>query len=1349
MNSRISTSPVHWPFLLLLLFCYPQATQAAEPVTRFNRISLEQGLSQASIRSIFIDSKGFLWFGTQDGLNRYDGYGFTIFRHDPKVKNSISNNWIRVITEDASGALWVGTDDGLNRYDHQSQGFVRFQHQPPNPHSLNHNTIRSIFQDSGGTLWIGTDGGLNRLNPALANPDNQHFSHFKHDSEDSRSLSHNTVKTIFEDSHGTLWFGTEAGGLNRFDRPLNSKNSPQQGFIHYQHDPLNPHSISHNNVKTMVEDAQGTLWIGTYVGGINKFDKETGRFSHYQHNPEDPHSLSDNNVLSSYLDSQGTLWFGTDGGGLNKYDQQHNRFVHFRHQPSDAHSLSADIIWSLGEDNNGALWVGTQTGGLNKLDLNNNRLNHFKHQPSDPYSLSSNTIKAIYKTQQDELWIGTNTNGLNRYDQQSSQFVHFKHQRSNPHSLSDDRVRAILQDSKGRLWIGTAGGGLNLFDHTNQRFKHWLNDKNDPDSLSNNRVIALLEDADGVLWVGTWGGGLNRFDPDSGKFSHYRHDEANPSSLSHNKISTVFEDSKGTLWVGTAGGGLNRFNRQSQQFDHYTHQASANHSISHNNITTIHEDRNGALWVSTFGGGLNKYETKKGRFVHYRQRHGIANDSIYGMLEDDSGNLWLSTNQGLTRFNPATRAYRNFDVFDGLQSNEFNFGAYFKGSDGELFFGGINGFNRFFPDQINDDRQIPPIVLTDFRLFNQSIDIAVPANPADSSANSANLSLTATTNDQQAPPFTLTKAIDELDLLTLNYQQNLMSFEFAALHFANPMQNQYAYFLEGWDKDWITTDASNRRATYTNIPQGKYTLRVKASNSQGYWDEQGKALTIIITPPPWKTSGAYVFYALLVSGLGWIFITVRAERSRRKNQQALNHHLKQVDKLKDQFLANTSHELRTPLNGIIGLTEALLDGVAGPLPHKANHNLALVVSSSKRLSNLVNDILDFAKLENHSVELHPIALDLHQIAENMLTLSRPLIGDKNLALINDVAVGLPAVLADEDRLAQIFHNLLGNAIKFTDKGYIIVSAIELDGWLNISIKDTGIGIAEDKFSAIFQSFEQIKGNTTRLHSGTGLGLAVSKQLVALHGGQIEVSSTIDEGSTFSFTLPTSDENPANNTGHQKVSHVHSFEHVDSTPAVEHAATEETHHPLNELADYDGSRFRLLLVDDEPVNLQVLHDHLSSQGYQLVEVSSGQQALQAIAQDGPFDLVLLDIMMPHMSGYQVCKTLRESHTINDLPIIFLTAKNQVTDLVQSFASGGNDYLSKPVSKHELLTRVATHLKLLDSMRHNAQSKDIRIDERTLALEQANRRMSTIIEISTQISGALDINKLLETAYKNIK
>ncbi|MCJ8268203.1 MAG: ATP-binding protein, partial [Psychrosphaera sp.] len=594
------------------------------------------------------------------------------------------------------------------------------------------------------------------------------------------------------------------------------------------------------------------------------------------------------------------------------------------------------------------------------------------------------------------------------------------------------------EDASGKMWFGTNGGGLSLYDPDTEQFKRFMVDRADPTSLSHTGVQTIEVDKKGRVWIGTGGGGFNLFAPKNQSFKHFVHQPDNPNSVSSNNILILYSDNQHILWIGTWGGGLNRYDPQTGQFTLYRHDKNDVNSISADIITSVLQDGPDTYWVSTYGGGLNKFDVNTGQFKHYRVKDGLANDAVYGVLKDALGRLWLSTNLGLSRFDPVTETFTNFDVTDGLQSNEFNGGAFFSSTGGELFFGGVNGFNRFFPQAIGLHQKPPALAFSDFLLFNKSVAIAAL--------------------DEK---FTLPKAIDQLDVLSLNYHQNLVSFEFAALDHHSPLKNQYRYQLEGFDENWITADAKIRRANYTNLPSGQYTLRVKAANADGVWIEEGISFGMDVTGPPWLSWWVYLIYGALALGLVYAVVHYRTEHK-------VLQHLMQLDKLKDSFLANTSHELRTPLNGIIGLAESMLDGATGELGDKTRANLAMVVASGKRLGSLINDILDLSKLKKADIVLTQQPLDVYTLTDVVLKLSQPLIGNKTLTLRNEVPKDLPLVEADEDRLMQIMHNLVGNGIKFTQSGLVSVEAtvitIAQQKWVKISVSDTGIGIAKAHFS---------------------------------------------------------------------------------------------------------------------------------------------------------------------------------------------------------------------------------------------------------------------------------------------
>ncbi|NQZ82978.1 MAG: response regulator [Colwellia sp.] len=1311
-------------FLILFVYLFGSSydLRAANNALSFNHFSTSQGLSQATVHTSIYDSNGFLWIGTSDGLNRFDGYQFTIFRHDPDNEKTISDNSVLFILEDMDGSLWFGSNGaGVNRYDQTMKVFTRLQHEPSQINSISNNVVQAIAQDKKGFIWFGTAYGLNKFDKKQ-----QRFVRYFHQPDNKNSLPANNISALTIDSMGKLWVGTKQG-LSYYDENKDHFINIDLGNKQYA-------------ITAIKEAGKGNLWLGTEQG-LYQYDPKTEKILENENFSE-----LNNRFISALLPTNhDELWIGTKQGGV-KYNIYTNEMMDFNHQADDPKSLSHDQITTLVSDGAGGIWIGTFANGLNRHDRSNAQFNHSQSVPNNNQSLNSNLIISFLEIANKNLLIGTYDSGLNLLNQQTQKYQYFTHNPENTNSLSSNAISAMSQESTDIIWLGTFGGGLNRLNlKTKQvsRFQHNVNNKY---SLSNDIVPAMLSDGNDTLWLGTLGGGLNRFNKKTKKFQHYRADKNNPDSLSDDTIWSLHKGDDDILWIGTENGGLNKFNLKSLKFTSYQFQTDNINSISNNHILSIYQGKRGIVWLGTQGGGLNKFDHKTERFIHYREKDGLANDVVYGILPDEQGNLWLSTNNGLSKFNPKTEVFKNYDVSDGLQGNEFNGGSYYKSRSGELFFGGLNGFNHFSPENIKDDTTLPNVVLTNFLVHNETVAINTSKDKIDDGTFSTGT-------------FKISAVINELEQLTLTYNEKLVSFEFAALHFAEPMNNQYAYRLEGFDDDWIYTDANNRRATYTNLPAGNFTLRVKASNGDGYWNEQGKSLPITVLPPTWQTWWAYTLYvmAILIAFGSFVY----RQNYNRLKERAINIRLTRVDRLKDEFLANTSHELRTPLNGIIGLAESLIDGVAGQLPAEANKNLAMVVASGKRLSNLVNDVLDFSKLKNHSLRLNTQPLDLYSMVDVIIALSTPLIGDKksgdkNLKLINDIDKDFVAVEADEDRIQQILHNLIGNAIKFTEDGAVTISATQQNDWVKISITDTGIGISENKFDDIFKSFEQLEGDENRNYGGTGLGLAVSKQLVELHGGVIKVESVVGKGSTFSITLPMSQDNAQALISKNSMSswleqeQDLSLDQAEEGSAGDDSVRDDEKIIEGQLDDEEENKkqFRILIVDDDAINRQVLFNHLSVQNYRLEQASGGEEAIHTIIENGPFDLILLDIMMPKISGYEVCKRIRTLYSISELPIIFLTAKNQEADLVESFLAGANDYLTKPIAKHELLSRVKTHLNLIDVTRdleNKVISRTAELKKATDKAEQATNAKSEFLakmshEIRTPMNAVIGLSRL---------
>lgn len=817
----------------------------------FYRISCDQEFANATITGILQDSKGFTWIATYNGLFRYDGYKCTSYRHDPKKPGTISGIDVNCLCLDKEGILWVGTyNNGLNRFHRETESFTHYESSKEDPQSLSHDGISVIYEDQDGNLWIGTlDGGLKRFDKKT-----EKFKRFQHDPNNQNSLSNNNVTSICRDSRGWLWIGTE-NGLNRWNRE-------KEVFNRYTLQPGGPDALKKNHIKVIYEDRKQNLWIGTR-SGLFLYSKEEDRFVHYFIKTISPNNTNTNriHITSIYEDRYETLWVGTNRDGLYKLSREKKTLESFPPDVGFHPILSSKLITRIYEDKTGLLWIGTENGGVNIYDQKKEKFSHFTHNPLDDNSLCSDMVYALWivpdKTGEGEiLWVGTHS-GLTRFNRNKDNFTHFKQNPKDLDCISSNVIRDIFIDSYNDCWIATSIG-LNQLDLTTDRFTSFQNEPGNPGSISADDVVSILEDKKGRLWIGT-AEGLNLFNRVEKSFTRYVNEKGNPFSKSANNILCMSEqiiNGERVLWIGTYNGGLNKFIIEEEKFYHYDTTTPGPHgNLSSDIIRTIYIDKNNILWLGT-DGGLNRFEPDTGIISVYTEKHGLCNNQVYGILEDESGHLWLSTENGLTRFDKNTREFKTFNEGNGVPIRRFNLGAYSKSQRGEMFFGGVNGFISFFPEEVETNPHVPGIVITDFKIFNKSVGIG----------------------DGDGDEKYLEKSISEIGEIRLSYADNMFSFEFAALDFTWPENNQYKYKMEGFDKEWIETDAKNRLAQYTNLRHGKYTFKVKGSNNDGVWNKTETSLNIIITPPYWQT---WWFLALLGLSIVLLLLFLYLQRTRR------------------------------------------------------------------------------------------------------------------------------------------------------------------------------------------------------------------------------------------------------------------------------------------------------------------------------------------------------------------------------------------------------------------------------------------------------------------------------------
>lgn len=825
---------------------------------RFEQLSLQEGLSQSVVNTILQDRKGFLWIGTDDGLNRYDGYNFKVYKPDAADRHSLSDRAITSLAEDAQGYLWVGTRaGGLNRYDPVSGKFTHYIHNKSDDQSIGNNTVHALCMDQNG-LWIGTDNGLDFLDF-----ETNTFTHYRTSSEtppDPRSLSGNSIRALIKDSNGTLWIGTDSGGVSLYNKNRNS-------FTAYKFDPTKMTSLSSNRILSMAEGRNGEIWIGT-ANGLNRYNPATKDFTRFL-SSNDPASIAGNIVYALHMDRFGGVWAGTDNG-LSRYETHTDRFVNHQHEPGIGNSLSNNKVQAIDEDEGGVLWIGTFGGGLNKYNRQQDRFAYYRHNPRDPTSLSSNIIFPILADNRGLVWVGTYGGGLNRFNSETGKFIRFEHNPDIPSTISSNNIVSLLLDSNGVLWIGTARGLDRYHPHTSA-FVHFsppTGDENGDNPGVN--ISTMYEDSRKTLWVGT-DRGLFTFNPTTGIFTPYKLNLDDPNPIENHIINAILEDKDGYLWVGTFDDGLKRINLNENRIAHFRNDPNLSTSLSNNAVMVIHQDKNGVLWIGTHGGGLNRYNREIGIFTHFTESDGLPNNILYGILEDDTGSLWLSTNFGLSRFDPAQKSFQNFTTSDGLQGNEFNQNSFARDLYGNMYFGGINGFNIFKPKEIRNNPLPPKISLT---------------------------SLT-----QDGVPLGDDPSFEYVEEVTLAWPRHSFEFEFTAFAYEQPSRNQYAYMLEGFDANWINI-GNQRTGRYTNLPGGTYTLRLRASNSDGVWNEQGQSITIVVVPPFWET---WWFRGLLVIVFGISFTGV--VRWRIKSMEKRNRELERLVRKRTGDLEKRTDEI--------------------------------------------------------------------------------------------------------------------------------------------------------------------------------------------------------------------------------------------------------------------------------------------------------------------------------------------------------------------------------------------------------------------------------------------------------
>jgi signal transduction histidine kinase/ligand-binding sensor domain-containing protein/DNA-binding response OmpR family regulator len=1230
----------------------------------FESITVEDGLPKNSVTCILQDYLGYLWLGTQNGLVQYDGYSMKVFQPEKDNSSRISDGRITTIYEDKNKTLWIGTyEGGLNKFDRANGTFNSFKYNPNDTTSINSDKTHCIYEDKSRRFWIGTFDGLNLFNRDKGTFTRYYFRTGDFRGSDRYILKSNpynlTIDAITEDPvSGDLLIGTEINGLWKF-------NIKEKIFSKYKFSSDNNFDKKIGIIQSFYRARDGKIWIAS-LNTLSSLDPQERKLKSYIDFPIiwNETWIRPNYTFAGVIEDQdGLIWCGffDVAQGIFFLDPSTGNYLRYDLSPEKPKGASYNKIFTIYEDRSGILWIGTVGAGLMKLDRRKNQFLVLKSDPNNfSNSLSHSLVYSVTYDSRGFIWFCTQR-ALDKYDIKTCTYKHY---------LTDEEcitksIYCCFQDKSGYIWLGTNNCGLIRFDPSDGSYRFYLNDPKESLNLINKPIISLLQDHLGILWIGTDGFGLYKYDIANNKVTQYKENPNDPSSLSQDQVPVLFEDSFGILWVGTQLGVLNKFDRRTEKFSYYGLGPM------------IYEDKQRNFWIEEGFSTLNLFNREKDTIISsFSQSDGLASGYILGILEDDQNNLWISTNIGLSRFNINAKTFRNYYKEDGLPGS-FTESNCAKGPDGNMYFNTSGGEIAFHPDSIKDDPTPPQVVLSRVSLFNRP-------------------------NEK----LKYEGFISELKEITLPYDQNDLRFDFVGLHFSAPSRNRYKYILENFNNEWV--DAGNQRyATYTNLDPGEYVFRATASNKDGVWNETGVSIILIISPPWWATTWAYIFYVLILGSILYFTWKLQVKRIKIKHEFEMSRFetekLHEVDEIKSRFFTNISHEFRTPLTLILGpvkqVIEKLNDG-------KMKDDLSMVHRNANKLLGLVTQLLDISKLESGNMKLQTIPQNIIPLLKALVLSFTSYAERKRITLKFNSSEDEIIVYIDTDKIEKIITNILSNAFKFTPDGGTIAVTLKTDERnLNISTIDTGVGIPKEKISKIFDRFYQVDGSHTREQEGTGIGLSLTKELVELHRGKIEIESEEGKVTTVTISIPLGKEHlkPEEILEPVKVAEGPSgFADKASEPRqrrdeVSFAPKKSIYvdETKTDLSVDKAGKFDLnLITDTEKQLLLIVEDNSDVRNYikdnlikdyRILEAIDGEDGWNKSIEQTP-DLIVIDVMMPKMDGFQLCKKLKTDERTSHIPVILLTAKAAKEDKLEGYETGADAYMMKPFEPDELRARI---------------------------------------------------------------
>lgn len=1250
---------------------------------QFRHLTVKDGLSSHYVKCIAKDSRGFMWFGTTTGLNRFDGYNVKVFKHDPDDSTSLSYNKVVSILEIDEQFMLFGTSKGgLNLFHVNTETFLHFKHDQEDSCSLSSNEVTVIYKDQQGLIWIGTDRGLN-----IFNPESGKFTVIKQ-APNIPDLKRDFICDIFQDSKGILWIATY-DGLYQFNKQsLEFKDFPLSSKSIF--------SLESNTVRCITEDQDGTLWIGTFFGLFT-----------YENNILKYHGAPDISICPYVWDIEivqtngnKQAWIGTNNG-LYCYDYCTDQFDSFYVIPQSEKGLSSNQIIGVFYDDHGLLWLNTYNGYMDIIDINKIPFKPFLIQDS----ALQHSARSFAEDSEKNIWVGSNYIGLLMYDSNMNlKYATNKFRFSNNVVYEDLRTDVVLEDSDGNLWVGVGRGESRICIY-NKKDKIYKAVHHDGNEIYNTPYTfnEILEDDFGTLWIAASTGlFLIPKDLEWDSLIHIIDHEV----LSHTFIHDLHLDRAGNIWVASDSGLFcaSRIQREPLQFVEYKYE-KREHDRSFPLPTYVHESMDGTIWIGSRTLCIADKENHVYRALETSDDL-LSRNMIISIKEDGRGCLWLSTWKGLIRYDPynkTSKSTRQFDLSDGLPYDSYLRTHMYQNSKGVIFmpanFGTIDGFYCFHPDSIHINMRIPPVVITDMKIHNISYE-------PDSS-------------------------IITVKQIQLDYDQKFLSFEFAALDYIDPAKNQYAYMMEGVDHDWVYT--GNRRfVNYSGIPPGKYTFKVKGSNNDGYWNETGTSLVIIIHPPPWKTWWAYCLYILILILLFFAWRRYDLKRHRLKKQLEIEQieieKLGELDSMKSHFFANVSHEFRTPLTLILGPLGNLKKEVSS---EKGVNDLGIIKRNAMRLQQLINQLLNLSKLESGKMKIQAHKVNIIQLVSGYTQNFESLAKQKGIKL--EIKSELKEILVwiDRDKIEKILYNLLSNAFKHTQSGDEIKMSVGVaipeesdiaEEMLAITLNDTGKGISESQLPYIFDRFYQVESSNESNFEGTGIGLALTKELVELHHGKITVSSKIGEGSTFTVYLPLGDKHLSteDKSDNSKQDDTTKTSLLDSQAVIaEMKSGSHGYHSGDEIAD--PSKAIILIVEDNPDLRSYIRGQLE-RNYSILEAYDGKQGLTKAVALIP-DLILSDVMMPEMDGYELCARIKSDERTSHIPLVLLTARAAPESRIEGLETGADDFITKPFDPEELHIRIRNLIKQRKRLKEKFL-RDIRLEEMQDGCENDNEALVSI-------------------------